>query len=269
MTRARPHWAVILFGVVILACLVVMVFGAGISGYDHRSMNLGERLAPPLTAGHLLGADEFGRDVLARVLVGLRWSVSIAFLSTLIAFTIGASLGLAAARRQSWLSVVLRQVTTFTQAFPAFVLAVTVIALVGDDGFWAVVLTLGLVTWPVFARVAYAEGRALFQREYVLAAEMMAMSRTRLYLRHVLPGLLPSLSVLVVFHFADMIIAESALSFLGIGAPLGAATWGAMLSDSRNYLYEAPWLLLAPAGAIILIIISAQLFGRRLRETSQ
>lgn len=266
---SRPHWTVILFAAVIVLCLAVMAFGDGLSGYDHQAMNLYQKLAPPLTAGHLLGADEFGRDVLARILVGLRWSVSIATLATLIAFTIGTGLGLAAARGRSWLSTAMRLVTTFTQAFPAFVLAVTVIALVGDDGFWAVVLTLGLVTWPVFARVAYAEGQVLFQKEYVLAAQMMAMPRWRLYLRHVLPGLIPSLSVLVVFHFADMIIAESALSFLGIGAPLGAATWGAMLSDSRSYMFEAPWLLLAPACAIIVIIISAQLFGRRLREVAQ
>src|SRR5690606_24453103 len=113
---------------------------------------LDHRLTPPLERGHLLGSDEFGRDVFSRLLVGLRWSVSIATLATVIACTIGVTLGLIAARRESWLSTLLRQVTTFTQAFPAFVLAVTVIAIVGSDGLWSVVLTLGLITWPVFAR---------------------------------------------------------------------------------------------------------------------
>jgi len=270
MTSKLPHWTVCLFAVVASLCAVVILFGGGLTGaLDPQTMDLHHRLSPPLADGYLLGSDEFGRDVAARLLSGLRWSVTISVLATLIAFTIGATLGIVAARRESWLSTALRQITTFTQAFPAFVLAVTVIAVVGDNGFWPVVLTLGLVTWPVFARVAYAESRVLFQREYVLAAEMMGMSRARLYLRHLLPGLVSSLSVLVVFHFADMIIAESALSFLGIGAPLGAATWGAMLSESRTYMYDAPWLLVAPAGAIIVLIITAQLFGQHLREASQ
>jgi peptide/nickel transport system permease protein len=129
-----------------------------------------------------------------------------------------------------------------------------------------VVLVLGLVTWPVFCRVVQAEAASLFAREYVLAAEMLQMSRLRLYFRHVVPGLLPSLSVLLAFHFADMLIAESALSFLGIGAPLGAATWGNMLQESRAYLLSAPWLLLVPASAIVMLVITANLLGDGLRR---
>ncbi len=175
MTSKLPHWTVCLFAVVASLCAVVILFGGGLTGaLDPQTMDLHHRLSPPLADGYLLGSDEFGRDVAARLLSGLRWSVTISVLATLIAFTIGATLGIVAARRESWLSTALRQITTFTQAFPAFVLAVTVIAVVGDNGFWPVVLTLGLVTWPVFARVAYAESRVLFQREYVLAAEMIA-----------------------------------------------------------------------------------------------
>lgn len=92
------------------------------------------------------------------------------------------------------------------------------------------------------------------------------MRAIRLYLWHVLPGLLPSLIVLLAFHFADMLIAESALSFLGIGAPLGAATWGAMLQESRAYLVNAPWLLLVPAGAVVTLVITANLLGDGMRR---
>jgi peptide/nickel transport system permease protein len=264
--KKAPHWTTLLMAVIAGFCLLVIVFGGLIETvFDPLVMNLDLRLRAPLTHGFLLGSDAFGRDVFARMLAGLRWSVSIATLATLIASVIGVTLGLVAARRESWLSTVLRQITTFTQAFPAFVLAVTVIAILRSNGIQAVVLTLGLITWPVFARVAYAEGKAIFQREYVLAAEMMGMSRTRLYLRHVLPALIPSLSVLVVFHFAEMIIAESALSFLGIGTPMGAPTWGVMLSESQTYIYDAPWLLIVPAGAIVALIMTAHLFGEHLR----
>lgn len=252
-----------------LVCLVIMVFGDALSGHDHRAMNLDLRLAPPLTGGHLLGTDELGRDVLARLLTGLRWSVATALSATFIAFVIGTTFGLVAARGQSALGGVMRLLTTFTQAFPPFVLAVTVIAVMGDAGFFSIVLTLGLVTWPVFSRVVYAEARSLFEREHVLAAEMTGMPAIRLFVRHVLPGLIPSLSVLVVFHFADMIVAESALSFLGIGAPLGAATWGVMLSESRGYMLSAPWLTLSPALAMVAIIVCAHALGQHLRNANR
>lgn len=260
---APAVWLLIAAG---LACLLVIVFGDSLSGHDHRAMNLDQRLAAPFQGGHLLGSDELGRDVLARLLTGLRWSVATALSATAIAFVIGTAFGLIAARRPSAMGEVMRLLTTFTQAFPPFVLAVAVIAVMGDAGFVSIVLTLGLVTWPVFSRVVYAEARSLFQRDYVLAAEMTGVGAFRLYLRHVLPGLAPSLSVLVVFHFADMIVAESALSFLGIGAPLGAATWGAMLSESRGYMLAAPWLTLAPALAMVGLIVCAHAFGQHLRN---
>ena len=270
MTRRRPIApAVLLVAGVGLGCLLVIVFGDVLAGRDHRAMNLDLRLAAPLTQGHLLGTDELGRDVLARLLTGLRWSVATAVSATAIAFVIGTTFGLIAARRPSLMGEAMRLLTTFTQAFPPFVLAVTVIAVMGDAGFWSIVLTLGLVTWPVFSRVVYAEACSLFQRDYVLAAEMTGMSAIRLFARHVLPGLIPSLSVLVVFHFADMIVAESALSFLGIGAPLGAATWGAMLSESRGYMLAAPWLTLAPALAMVTLIVCAHVFGQHLRNVSR
>ena len=187
---------------------------------------------------------------------------------TLLAFAIGTTLGLLAARGDSWLATAIRQVTAFAQSFPVFVLAVSLVAVLGN-GFVAVVAILGLVTWPVFCRVVIAEAGSLLAREYVLAAGMLQMSPWRLYTRHVLPGLLPSLSVLLAFHFGDMLIAESALSFLGIGAPLGSSTWGSMLSESRAYLVSAPWLLLVPAAAVVLLVTAANLLGDGLRRRYQ
>lgn len=261
--------AIVGAGVVGLFCLAVMIFGDALSGHDHRAIDLSMRLAAPLAPGHLLGTDELGRDVLARLLNGMRWSVGSAFCATLIAFCIGTTFGLAAAHKGAWLGDALKLLTTFTQSFPSFVMAVTVIALLGDSGFWAVTLTLGLVTWPVFSRVVYAEASSLFQREYVQAAEMTGMSVARLYAHHVLPALVPTLSVLVVFHFAEMIVAESALSFLGIGAPLGAATWGAMLSEGRAFMLQAPWLTLGPAFAMVVIIVAAHSLGQHLRNLTR
>jgi peptide/nickel transport system permease protein len=264
-TRYLARWELVTGSALLIPVAVLALLGPAMAGHDPGFIDLENRFAAPLTPGHLLGTDQLGRDVLARLLHGLRWSLSTALSATLLAFAAGTALGLVAARSRSFLGTAIRQITAFAQSFPVFVLAVALVAIVGN-GFLAVVLVLGLVTWPVFCRVVQAEAASLFAREYVLAAEMLQMSAARLYLRHVLPGLVPSLSVLVAFHFADMLIAESALSFLGIGAPLGSATWGSMLQESRAYLLNAPWLLLAPAGAVVLLVITANLLGDGLRR---
>jgi peptide/nickel transport system permease protein len=251
--------------VLLSAVVACALLGPAFAGHDPGFVELERRFLPPLSPGHVLGTDQLGRDVLARLLHGLRWSFSTALCATLLAFAVGTALGLMAARSRSLLGTAIRQITAFAQSFPVFVLAVSLVAVVGT-GFAAVVLVLGLVTWPVFCRVVQAEAASLFAREYVLAAEMLQMSRLRLYTRHVLPGLVSSLSVLVAFHFADMLIAESALSFLGVGAPLGAATWGSMLQESRAYLLSSPWLLLTPAAAVVTLVITANLLGDALRR---
>ncbi|MDB5365238.1 MAG: hypothetical protein JWM77_1165 [Rhodospirillales bacterium] len=254
--------------ILLLVLVAVALLGPFLVARDPMRIDLAARFLAPLQAGHLLGCDQLGRDVAARLLAGLRWSLGIAAGATLIAFLLGTAIGLLAARSRALFGTALRQVTIFTQSFPVFVLAVSIVAVIGKSGFATLVLTLGLVTWPVFARVVQAEASSLFTREYVLAAEMMQMGGARLLLRHVLPALVPSLSVLLVFHFADMIIAESALSFLGIGAPLGAATWGGMLNESRAHMLTAPWMLLAPAACLVLLVVGAHALGQRLREAT-
>lgn len=263
--RYLAHWELLASGVLVAVIVALALLGPALAEHDPLFIDLERRFVPPFSPEHLLGSDQLGRDLLARLLHGLRWSLSTALCATLLAFIAGAVLGLVAARSRSFVGKTIRQATAFAQSFPVFVLAVSLVAIVGN-GFGAVVLILGLVTWPVFCRVVQAEAGSLFAREYVLAAGMLQMSQLRLYTRHVLPGLLPSLSVLVPFHFADMLIAESALSFLGIGAPLGASTWGNMLQESRAYLTNAPWIMLGPACAVVTLVIAANLLGDGLRR---
>ena len=256
-------------GTTLLICIVVLaLIGPMLSAHDAQFVDLKNRFVPPFSAGHVLGTDQLGRDLLARILHGLRWSFATAACATALAFSIGTPLGLIAGRSRSLAGKTIRQVTALSQSFPVFVLAVSVVAIVGN-GFIALAAILGLVTWPVFCRVVQAETASLSRREYVLAAGMLQMSSWRLYFRHILPGLAPSLTVLVPFHFADMLIAESALSFLGIGAPLGAATWGNMLQESRSYLLNAPWIMLVPAGAVVILVITANLLGDGLRRRAR
>jgi peptide/nickel transport system permease protein len=262
---ARPD-RLMQLGLAMLAVLAVLAlvtpFFVGTAA-DYIALE--RRLMPPLSDGALLGTDQLGRDMLARLMAGLSWSLATATLATLVAFSLGLTFGLIASTGKRPFAPVVLQITALAQAFPVFVLAAAVIAVVGN-GFWAIVTTLGLVTWPAFARVVAAEAASLRTREYVLAARMMQMPVWRLYGVHLLPGLVPSLATLVAFHVADMLIAESALSFLGIGAGLGAATWGTMLSESRAYLLTAPWMLLVPAAAVVIVVIAFNLVGDALRR---
>jgi peptide/nickel transport system permease protein len=266
-----PHtslvrWELWIGGAIMAFILLLAIMGPEFVRQDAQFVDLAHRFVRPFAHGdHLLGTDQLGRDLWSRALSGLRWSFATALCATALAFAIGTALGLLAGRNRSPLSKVIRQITALSQSFPVFVLAVSLVAVVGN-GFVAIAAILGLATWPVFCRVVQAEAASLFAREYVLAAQMLQMSRWRLYVRHILPGLTPSLTVLVPFHFADMLIAESALSFLGIGAPLGSATWGHMLQESRSYLLNAAWVMLVPATAVVTLVIAANLLGDGLRR---
>lgn len=229
--------------------------------------DLAARLRGPGTDGHPLGTDALGRDVLARVLTGIRWSLGIGATATLIGGSVGAALGVGAGWSSGKTRVVLSRIIDLGISFPYLVTALTIIAVVGR-GFWPLALTLGLVSWPTFARVVYAETLSLREREYVVAARLAGVGGLRSVVAHILPALRPAMQVLTAFMFAELLIAESGLSFLGLGAPLGTPTWGNMLSESRAYLGTAPWMMLAPAAAIILAVLAANFTGDGLTARS-
>jgi len=219
-----------------------------------------ERWKAPLEAGYLLGTDQLGRPLLARVLAGMPWSLGIALTAALISVGLGTLAGLAAAWAPGLTRRAILRLVDTVIAFPSLVIAVTVIAVLGR-GFWPLALTLGLATWPIAARVVYAEAMSVARRDYVLAAQLAGVGSVTILITHVLPALRPTLLVMLAFTFADMLIAESALSFLGLGVPLTAPSWGNMLSESREYLVEAPWMMLVPAGAIVLAVVALNLVG--------
>ena len=210
--------------------------------------------------GHVLGTDQLGRDLLARTLAGFRWSFAVAGVATAISFAIGTTIGLLAAAARGWLHTVMSRLIDIAISFPYLVVAVTIIALL-DRGFWALAITLGVVSWPLFVRVVFAEAMSLMERDYVLAAQIAGVPTWRSLLSHVLPGVRPTLLVVGAFTFADLLIAESALSFLGIGAPIGEPSLGNMLADGRLYLVSAPRMTFVPASAIVLAVIAANLIG--------
>jgi peptide/nickel transport system permease protein len=242
---------------ILLACLLLR----GHLGLPQpMQADLGARFKPFGTAGHWFGTDQNGRDVMARVMAGLGWSLGCAASATAVAATIGTIAGVVASERAGWTRRIIMQSVSAMQAFPGIILAVSVIAILGH-GFLPLVLTLGFIGWPVFARVTYAEAQSLYARPYVMAARLSGASRPAIIMGHILPGLRTTLLVLLAFYFADMLVAESAMSFLGLGAPLGTPTWGNMLEEGRSRMIQAPWLVLVPAVAIVCAVMAANLIG--------
>jgi peptide/nickel transport system permease protein len=246
-----------------LLCLVLLVlifFHGALQTHDPHIGDLNERFLPVGLGGHILGTDNLGRDLWSRLLEGLTWSMSAASLATLMSAAIGTFLGLVAAQYDGLTRTIVNQVVDTTLSFPTLIIAIIVVASVGR-GFWPLTLTLGLVTWPVFARVVYAESLSLVERDYVVAARSFGARGSAILWGHILPGLRPSLTVMAAFHFADMMVAEAALSFLGLGAPLGVPTWGNLLQESRDFLFVAPWLMAVPAGGIVFAVLAANFVG--------
>lgn len=256
----RTPWLLVGGVVLALAVLVLTIWGQDIAGFDPRKQDLRARLLPPGTDGHLLGTDKLGKDLFARVAAGFLWSIPVGALSTLIAASIGTFVGVLAGWREGWMRALLSRFMEMAISFPYLVLAVAIITVTGR-GFLSLTLVLGLVAWVSFARVVFAETMRIVKREYVLAARLTGMSSIRIVLTYVLRGLRPTLVVMMAFIFADLLVAEAGLSFLGLGAPLGEPSWGNMLADARSNLFEQPWMLYAPASAVVLTVLAANLIG--------
>ena len=242
---------------------LVAIFQNFLYTVDPAYSDLDKRLLGPSIGGPWLGTDPLGQDVFSRVVAGFRWSLGIGTIGTLIGVFIGLTLGIGAAWSRKRMRVILSRIIDIGISFPYLIIAVTIVTVVGR-GFWPLALTLGLVCWPTIARVVYAETLTLREREFVTAARLFGIGSFTSIFTHILPALRPTIQVVTAFTFADLLIAESGLSFLGLGAPLGTPTWGNMLNDSRTYMAQAPWMLLGPVIAIIVTIFAANLLGEGL-----
>ena len=255
----RGYWLLAAVGA---TALVVAASFFDVGGLETAASlrDLENRLLPPGSAGHPLGTDGLGRDVLARVILGSRYTFGIAAMATAIAVGIGIPLGLLGVIGPPWLRVFVGRFVDLTIAFPSLVLAIVMLGILGR-GSLTLALALGLFYWPLFARVTLAQGQGIRVQQYVTAATLFGVSQPRLILRHILPGIAPTVSVVIAFQFANLLISTAGLSFLGLGPPLGVPEWGAMLADARGELTRAPWLLAGPGAAIAWSVILANLIG--------
>jgi peptide/nickel transport system permease protein len=253
-------------GAILLALFVVAaLFAPLLTHQNPQEIHLTARLLPPSTH-HLFGTDELGRDLFSRILYGARISlvvaVSVVTLSLLIGLLVGALAGFYGGVPDILLNVYLMNAFL---ALPGILLAIAFVAFLGP-GLTNLILALSLSGWVGYARLARAQVMAIKEREFVEAARALGASDLRLLLRHILPNIVQPLIVQTAIGLAGAVLAEATLSFLGLGIPAPAASWGSMLNEARSHLFDAPFMVLFPALAVMLAVLSFNFLGDALRD---
>ena len=258
-------------GSALFGLVLVVVLGAAaalaplLAPHDPNLIDTARRLARPLTPGHPLGTDEFGRDLLSRLLYGARTSLVVGLAATALAAVAGSGFGLLAGFVGRWVDqLVIRSIDTL-MAFPYFLLAIAIIATLGP-GLVNGMVAVAIVNIPFYGRIVRATVLAVKQTEYVEAARALGVSELRLSLTHVLRNCLAPVIVAVTLNVGGMITALAGLSFLGLGVQPPTSDWGSMLSSSRQYMNVAPHVAALPGLAIFLAVLGFNLLGDGLRD---
>ncbi len=252
-------------GAIVLLYLLVALLGAiGLTPHDPLMQYRIDRLHAP-TSSYWMGTDLFGRDVMSRLMKGVGQSFTVAFFSVALATLAGTVLGLTAAWYGGRWDTLLMRLMDVLLAFPAILLALLIVTIVGP-GTWTSVAAISIVYTPIFTRVVRGPALSLKEREFVDAARTFGSSRSYILTRHLLLNLVAPLTVQVTLALAWALLTEAGLSFLGLGTQPPASSLGLMLSDSRNLMEQAPWLLAFPAVAIMFSILGFNLLGDALRD---
>ncbi|MCL6646736.1 MAG: ABC transporter permease [Chloroflexi bacterium] len=259
-----------LLGLSLVVVVVVVALAAPLlAPADPLQQRIVSRLRPPGYAiesmTYWLGTDQVGRDVLSRLLFGARISLALSFSVVVLGGTIGVGLGILAGLIGGALDALLMRLVDALVSVPFLIVAVTVIAVFGP-GLQQLIILLTAFVWGQFARVVRGDVLAAREKEYIEAAIALGASQLRVALRHLLPNVLSPVIVLATFSVAQLIVAEGALSFLGLGVPPPTPTWGGMLSDGRGYLDRAWWLSVFPGLAITLTVVGVNFLGDSLRD---
>ncbi|MFD2237641.1 ABC transporter permease [Aureimonas populi] len=259
-SRVNAWIGVLLIVALVLAALIGMIG----TPHDPLVPDFRARLAAP-GEGYLLGTDQFGRDVLSRMLIGARESLAIAALSAGLAVFLGVLIGATSSFFGGWPDRIVSACLDALMAFPGLLLAMAIIAVIGP-GKYGVIFALSLAYTPAVVRVVRSAVLSIREREYVDASRALGNGDLVTIVRHVIPNCVGPLTVMGSSLFASALLSESALSFLGIGVPPPYPTWGGMLADARQFAGSAPWLVVAPGVAISATLLGANMLGDALRD---
>jgi len=266
----RPGgFPVVPVAIILVVLIIPGLFSTWIAPFGAEQTDLSARLRPPVFFGgsweHVLGTDRLGRDILSRTMHGAWYALSISAVGIFVGVMIGTSLGLVAGYARGWTDKIIMRLVDISLALPAMLLALALAALSGPS-FQSVIIVVAFVLWAYFARQVRAEVLSLRERDYVARAIVAGTSHLKILWRHILPNVLNTVVVLATLQVGIVITLEASLSFLGIGIPRPTPTWGLLVSDGRQLLTSAWWISFFPGMAILLTVLSVNLFGDWLRD---
>ena len=253
------------FGLVILVVLgLVAVFADFIAPYTINEVNIANRLAPP-SADFLFGTDDLGRDIFSRVVIASRVSLQVGFISVGLAMIVGVPIGLIAGYYGKLTDSILMRMMDVLFSFPAILLAIAILAALGA-GITNAMIAIGIVYTPIFARITRGSVLSVKESVFVTAARSLGSTDARIIRTHILPNVLAPIIVQTSLSLAFAILAEAALSFLGLGVQPPNPAWGRMLADGRGFFRDAPWMAIFPGLAILLTVMAFNFLGDGLRD---
>jgi len=262
--RTPPPRALLIGGAIVLLLAILAVLGPWIAPYDPTAFAVRLRFSPPIAA-HPFGTDEFGRDVFSRVLVGARFSFAMGFGATAISLLLGVPLGLLAAFHRGVIDEVIMRALDLLISLPPILLGLLILA-VTPPSLWKTIVTVGIVYVPILARLTRSVALGLLQEDFVTAAHARAEGAVSILLREILPNAWPPIIVECGLRITFAILLGSSLSFLGLGPQPPSSEWGLMISESRQFISQAPWIGLAPGLSLGVLLVSINVFGEGLRE---
>ncbi|MDB5875222.1 MAG: putative type dipeptide/oligopeptide transport system, permease component [Ramlibacter sp.] len=262
--RALGHRSFVVGAVLSVLLVAAALLSLVWTPHSPYEVEMGAKLLPP-DSHHWLGTDPYGRDVASLLLVGARASIVVGVIAVSIGLIIGTAFGLLAAARRGWVEEIIMRVADFGFAFPAILSAIMLTAVFGA-GMVNAIIAIGIYNIPTFARITRASANAVWSREFVLAARACGKGAFSITMEHVLPNILSVLIVQATIRFAIAILAEAALSYLGLGTQPPQPSWGRMLSEAQTMLFQAPMLAVYPGVAIALAVLGLNLLGDGLSD---
>jgi peptide/nickel transport system permease protein len=262
--RFRRNRMAVAGGVLLIIFYALVILAPVLSPYAYDKVDAPRQLLGP-SAAHLLGTDDLGRDLFSRILWGGRISLSVGFVAAGVSVVIGTLIGAVAGFFGGWVDNLLMRLTEVVIAFPVFFLLITIVAVLPRSIF-NIMLVIGFTSWPGLAKVVRAEILSVRERDFTLASRAMGATNSRIIFRHILPNVAASIIVSTTLRIGNAVLSETALSFLGFGAPPPFPSWGSILSGGKDFLRTAPWVSTAPGLLIFLTVLAFNFVGDGLRD---
>jgi peptide/nickel transport system permease protein len=257
--KKHINWNLVLGLAITVIIVLIMIIDLFYTPYDPNKMNVTERFnSPSLT--HILGTDNFGRDIFSRIVDGTKTTFFVAISTVSFGVFFGVIFGAIAGYTGGLIDEIIMRISDTLMAFPGILLALVIVAVLGQ-GKYQIVLALGIIFTPSFARITRSEFLKVKEQEFVKSAKVFGASSFRIMFVHILPNIYPSLLSAITLGFSNAILSEAAISFLGLGVQPPDPSWGRMLSEAQAYLFNAPWYAIAPGTIIVITVLGFNFIG--------